>query len=359
MLLKVGELAKRIGLTIRALHHYEEIGLVQPSARTAAGYRLYNKDDIARLHRIQALRGLGLSLAETRDMLNGEGADLRQLIRQQMCAIDRQIADATDLRARLASLEEKLAKEKEPDWDEWLSTLRLMATQRQYFNAEEIATLQKSVTQSNFKQQWPNLVAEVRSLMENQGLPSDQQAKKLARDWIDLCQKTMGDDPRFFAKLSTMHRTDFSAQAITGVDGDLLDFIMEALHEIRCDIFAAYLDKNELQHFRKHGQKNMQDWLSTIASTRQLIESGTAPEHPDSLELMRHWQWLIVDTWGMNLATQEKVRAVHEKHPEILDGSGYTADMKHFVEQGMLALIASTAMTGTPMAINGSPDPAS
>ena len=348
MLLKVGELAKRIGLTIRALHHYEEIGLVQPSARTAAGYRLYNKDDIARLHRIQALRGLGLSLAETRDMLNGEGADLRQLIRQQMCSIDRQIAEATDLRARLASLEEKLSEEKEPDFDEWLSTLRLMTTQRQYFNAEEITTLQKSVTQSNFKQQWPNLVAEVLHLMENQGLPADAQAKKLARDWIDLCQKTMGDDPRFFAKLSNMHRTDFSAQAITGVDGDVLDFILEAAHEMRCDIFALYLDKNELQHYRKHGKKNIQDWISTFASTRQLIESGIAPAHPDSLELMRHWQWLIVDTWGMNPATHLKVQAVHEKHPEMLDGSGFTADMKHFVEQGMQALMGGTALPTNP-----------
>ncbi|MCH8620904.1 MerR family transcriptional regulator [Undibacterium sp. TS12] len=341
MLLKIGELAKRIGLTVRALHHYEEIGLVQPSSRTAAGYRLYNRDDVARLHRVQALRGLGLSLAETRDMLNGDGADLRQLIRQQMSAIDRQIADATDLRERLAALEVKLSGEKEPDIDEWLSTLRLMATQRQYFSAEEIATLQKSVTQSGFKQQWPNLVAAVRNLMENQTQPADAQAKKLARDWIDLCKKTMGDDPRFFAKLSTMHRTDFSAQAITGVDGDLLDFILQALHEIRCDIFAHYLDQDELLHYRKHGQKNMQDWLSTFANLRQLMENKTAPGHPDTLALMRHWQWLVTDTWGANPATHEKVQAVHDKHPEMLDGSGFTVDMRHFVEQGMLALMVS------------------
>lgn len=51
MLLKVGELAKRTGLTVRALHHYDAIKLLCPSARSAAGYRLYNRADIERLYR--------------------------------------------------------------------------------------------------------------------------------------------------------------------------------------------------------------------------------------------------------------------------------------------------------------------
>ncbi len=348
MLLKIGELAKRIGLTIRALHHYEEIGLVQPSSRTASGYRIYNREDVARLHRVQALRGLGLSLAEARDMLNGGGADLRQLIRQQMCAIDRQIADANDLRERLATLEEKLSSEKEPELDEWLNTLRLMATQRQYFSAEEITIFQKRAAQNDFRQEWPKLVAAVRSLMEN-GIPAtDIQAKNLAREWINLCKTSMGDDPRFFAKLSNMHRTDFSAQAITGIDGELLDFILQALHEIRCDVFAGYLDQDELQHYRKHGQKNMQEWLNTFAQTRQLMESQPAPGHPDIMKLMRHWQWLIADTWGANPITHAKVQTAHEQHPEMLAGSGYTADMKQFVEQGMLALMVSDMSANLP-----------
>jgi DNA-binding transcriptional MerR regulator len=64
MLLKIGELAKRTGLTVRALHHYDAIGLLSPSARSDAGYRLYNEADIARLHRILALRRFGLALAD-------------------------------------------------------------------------------------------------------------------------------------------------------------------------------------------------------------------------------------------------------------------------------------------------------
>lgn len=59
MLLKIGELAKRTGLTVRTLHHYDAIDLLSPSARTDAGYRLYNQNDVARLHQIQAMRQPG------------------------------------------------------------------------------------------------------------------------------------------------------------------------------------------------------------------------------------------------------------------------------------------------------------
>src|SRR2546430_1852936 len=68
--LKVGELARRTGLTIRALHHYDEIGLLNPSLHTASGHRLYTADDVARLQQVVSLRQLGFSLEEIRDCLN-------------------------------------------------------------------------------------------------------------------------------------------------------------------------------------------------------------------------------------------------------------------------------------------------
>ena len=77
-MLKVGELAKRSGLTVRALHHYDSIGLLSPSARSDAGYRLYNRDDIARLHTIQAMRHFGVALADIGTYLASPGARSRR-----------------------------------------------------------------------------------------------------------------------------------------------------------------------------------------------------------------------------------------------------------------------------------------
>src|SRR5262245_39461773 len=64
MAFTVGELAKLTGITVRALHHYDEIGLVVPSQRTPAGYRLYDDTDVIRLQQVLLFRELGLPLDE-------------------------------------------------------------------------------------------------------------------------------------------------------------------------------------------------------------------------------------------------------------------------------------------------------
>lgn len=68
----VGELARRAGLTVRTLHHYEELGLLRPSGRSEGGYRRYGEADVLRLHRALALRDAGLALKEIGPLLDGE-----------------------------------------------------------------------------------------------------------------------------------------------------------------------------------------------------------------------------------------------------------------------------------------------
>ncbi|MGV9897551.1 MerR family transcriptional regulator, partial [Streptomyces tendae] len=57
--LTVGRVAELAGVSVRTLHHYDEIGLVRPSARTAAGYRAYSADDVGRLREVGHLTGAG------------------------------------------------------------------------------------------------------------------------------------------------------------------------------------------------------------------------------------------------------------------------------------------------------------
>src|SRR5579875_1270542 len=91
MLLKVGELAKHAGLTVRTLHHYDTIGLLRPAARSQAGYRLYDRADVARLHGIQALRRMGLSLSDIADLLDNETASPPAIIARQPAALEQEI----------------------------------------------------------------------------------------------------------------------------------------------------------------------------------------------------------------------------------------------------------------------------
>src|SRR4051795_5126558 len=93
----VGALAEASGLTVRTLHHWDEIGLLRPAERSAAGHRRYSAADVERLYRIVALRGLGLSLEAIGAVLAGGG--LRAAVEAPLARVDEQLAQLRDLRA--------------------------------------------------------------------------------------------------------------------------------------------------------------------------------------------------------------------------------------------------------------------
>jgi DNA-binding transcriptional MerR regulator len=80
---QVKELARIAGISVRALHHYDAIGLLVPTARSASGYRLYDDDDVIRLQQIIVARELGLALEEIQKSLDDPSFDRRQALLSQ------------------------------------------------------------------------------------------------------------------------------------------------------------------------------------------------------------------------------------------------------------------------------------
>ncbi len=105
---KIGELARRTGLTVRTLHHYDEIGLLSPSYRTGSGHRLYTADDITRLQMIVSLRQLGLSLREVGDWLSRPDTSARGVIELHLARLREQIDAQQTLYRRLEAIAERL-----------------------------------------------------------------------------------------------------------------------------------------------------------------------------------------------------------------------------------------------------------
>ncbi|MER6712378.1 MerR family transcriptional regulator [Streptomyces sp. NPDC000877] len=89
--LTVGQVSARLGVTVRALHHWDEIGLARPSLRTAAGYRLYTAGDLERLHRIVVYREIGLGLDRIRAVLDDSTADVPGALRAQRAQVAERI----------------------------------------------------------------------------------------------------------------------------------------------------------------------------------------------------------------------------------------------------------------------------
>jgi DNA-binding transcriptional MerR regulator len=101
----VGELARLAGVTVRTLHHYDRIGLVRPSERTAAGYRSYDVRDLDRLQQVLVYRELGFPLEEVATLLDDPDADPAAHLRRQ----HRLLRDRLDrTRAMVAAVEKEM-----------------------------------------------------------------------------------------------------------------------------------------------------------------------------------------------------------------------------------------------------------
>ena len=81
--MSVGDVAALAGVTVRTLHHYDRIGLLSPSERTAAGYRRYAPADLDRLHQVLLYRELGFALEEIATLLDDPDADPAEHLRRQ------------------------------------------------------------------------------------------------------------------------------------------------------------------------------------------------------------------------------------------------------------------------------------
>ncbi len=104
MAFTVGELSRLTGVTVRALHHYDEIGLVRPSQRSAAGYRIYNDGDVLRLQQVLVFRELGVPLEEIGTAID-EASDRAALLRKHR----RELAEKrTRIDAMLAAVDAAL-----------------------------------------------------------------------------------------------------------------------------------------------------------------------------------------------------------------------------------------------------------
>jgi len=123
---KVGELAGVTGLTVRALHHYDDVGLLVPSQRTSGGHRVYDARDVERLYRVLALRRLGLRLDEIASLLDDGGVSLLETVRRHLEQVERELAHQHRLRERLRQILAVLHRSAEPPVEDYLDAVEAM-----------------------------------------------------------------------------------------------------------------------------------------------------------------------------------------------------------------------------------------
>ena len=342
MLFKIGELAARTGLTVRTLHHYDKIGLLTPSGRSAADYRLYNREDILRLHRIQALRRLQLPLADIADIINHDDVQLHTVIAEQITVLEQQIHQDIALRNRLQDLQRLLETDKELQLDDWLGALEMMSVADQYFTKAELLQLrEKHPTQAlSPDAQMRPLIAEVKQLMQQKVPPSDPKAKELTARWIAAIDQTMPRDPRYMMNLTKMHNNEPGIQALTGVDAALIDYLMQSTVEMRYDGYRRHLTEDECRFFKESSIRHRDAWSLLFSEVKEKMEQHASPESPEVQQLLRQWRTLFMDAWGNDMSVIVKVRQIHAKEMPTLFGGGLSPELMLYARQGLIFLEA-------------------
>src|SRR5215831_15280172 len=135
--LKVGELAKRTGLTIRTLHHYDEIGLLAPSGRTESGHRLYTADDVARL------RQIGFALEQVKDCLDRPGFSPLEVIALHVARLKEQMQFERELCERLEALAAYFREAGTVSADDFLRAIEVMTMIANYYTPEQMEYFKK------------------------------------------------------------------------------------------------------------------------------------------------------------------------------------------------------------------------
>lgn len=236
--MRVGDLARATGLTVRTLHHWDELGLVVPSGRTPAGHRQYGDDDVRRLYQVAALRRLGLALGEIKELLDGVGCDPRDTVRRQLAASDARVAAEAALRERLTHLRAVLDRGAEPTTDDLLRAVEATTMVEQYYTEEQLAQLAQRREQlgpegmERAQRDWQEVLAGFEAARVAGTDPGAPEVRALAERARGLVASFTGGDPGVAASVNRLYAEQGAERASQGAmsaeTGEYMRRAMEA-----------------------------------------------------------------------------------------------------------------------------------
>jgi len=210
---KVGEVARRCGITVRTLHHYEDIGLVVPW-RSASGHRLYASEHVERLHRVLALRRMGLGLDAVADMLDGPHGTSLVVIDRQIERLTDAIREQQALKLRLEAIAHRLRRGESIDGAHYLDAMEDMAMIEKHYTPEQLEQLaarREALGPEGMaagEQAWRDLFADVAAAMDRGVDPASEEARALADRWQTLIDGFTGGDAGISQSLDTLWKED-------------------------------------------------------------------------------------------------------------------------------------------------------
>lgn len=235
------EFAELAGVTVRALHHYDRLGLLKPAHRSEAGYRLYSRKDMARLEQIVVLKFIGLSLRDIGDVLLQDTSALPQTLRHQqevLTAKRRQLDKAISV---IAKASKAIGRGDESDWRILATIIKEISMQNdktwmgQYFSESAKAKIRERQTmwspelQEQTDKKWKELFYDVQNSLNED--PGSDRAQALAARWQGLIDEFTGGDQEIQQGLNRLYsdRGNWPRDWKSPVPSEVHQFIQKAM----------------------------------------------------------------------------------------------------------------------------------
>jgi MerR family transcriptional regulator, thiopeptide resistance regulator len=242
-LFKAGEFARLSGVIVRALHHYDRLGLLKPSRYSRTGYRLYREADVARLEQIVALKFIGFSLKQIKDILKNGGGDLALTLRLQREAIEEKRKRLQQAVKAIQRAEYVLAVKGQPGWEVFTKIIEVINMQdnmdwtKKYYSEEaqrEIDQRANTIAPEvieKAQRDWAQLIREVEAAVAAKEDPSSDKAQSLAARWSELVKGFTGGNPEIQNGLNRMYadKNNWPASMPKPFGDEVQAFIVEAM----------------------------------------------------------------------------------------------------------------------------------
>lgn len=241
-LYRAKEFAGLAGVTVRALHHYDRLGILRPKQRSKAGYRLYTARDFARLEQIVVLKFLGIPLKQMSRLLEPDAKLSEVLQKQREVLFAKRLQLDKAIRA-ISNAQRSLRLQNEPDWKLFQLIVKELEMQKsiewkgKYFSEEARAKVAARRSQLSAEvlekanKDWAELHADIEASLRED--PAGPKGQALAERWKKLVDDFTGGDPEILDGLKRMMAdranwpADARAKTLSSPEGEA--FLKKAL----------------------------------------------------------------------------------------------------------------------------------
>lgn len=246
----VGELANRVGVTVRTLQYYDKTGLLK-AKYSPSGRRIYSNDDVLRLQQIMFLKSFGFPLAEIKQNIQRQNSagDLEQSFTRQHDMVVRQLENLTQMARLLKTIIDEIHLNHELGLEKLLTIMELMKQGNpysfvfRYFGNDQVKAINNRFASTEFNNEYvenaQQLFTRLQELYQQNADPASQEGQELAANWWKMTNEfTSGDTKMLNTLLSAGMDIDHWPKEAKPIQDAIQNFLTKAL--------AVYFETNNI-----------------------------------------------------------------------------------------------------------------